>query len=236
VVVTGGLAGDQARFEETVTVYNNEVQKKMIVAIGFYGNNLAVGYGSMGGWDSFGPDRLVTKSEGNVVYELDNQPALDLYKSYLGPQSDELPASGLLFPLSLRLEDSEAGLVRTILAVDEKNKSLTFAGDVPQGHSVRLMKANFERLVEGASQAARMSGKKADMSQKSLAILVSCVGRKLVLKQRIEEEIESVQEILGVNAALTGFYSYGEICPLDDQKTQCELHNQTMTITVFSEK
>lgn len=236
VVATGGLAGDQARFEETVTVCNAEIHPDMIVAVGFYSNKLKVGFGSMGGWDSFGIDRVVTKSKNNIVYELDGQPALDLYKTYLGTQAQDLPASGLLFPLSLRLKEKNTILVRTILSVDEKNKSMTFAGDVPQGHVVRLMKANFERLVDGASGAAQMASKKVDLSRKVLAILVSCVGRKLVLKQRTEEELESVKDVLGKNAVLTGFYSYGELCPIHETQTRCELHNQTMTITTFCEE
>lgn len=236
IVVTGGLAGDQARFEETVTLYNDDVQKDMVVAVGFYGSKLRVGYGSMGGWDSFGLDRLITKSKGNVLYELDGKPALDLYKLYLGERAKDLPASGLHFPLSLRLKGSGASLVRTILSVKEADKSVVFAGDVPEGQTVRLMKANAERLVDGASGAAQMSVRKINLSRESLAVLVSCVGRKLVLKQRVEEEIESVKEVMGDNAVLTGFYSYGEICPVNEKDTRCELHNQTMTITVFCEE
>lgn len=236
VAVTGGLAGDQGRFEETLVCLDDCLETNHIAAVGFYGNRLKVGYGSMGGWDSFGPDRLVTRSKGNILYELDGQSALELYKKYLGEQAQGLPATGLLFPLSLRLKEGETGLVRTILAVNEKDGSMTFAGDIPTGSYVRLMKANFERLVDGAAGAANMSNQLIGMSNPELAILISCVGRKLVLKQRIEEEVESVQEVLGKDTALTGFYSYGELCPVAVTKKQCELHNQTMTITTFTEK
>jgi hypothetical protein len=98
------------------------------------------------------------------------------------------------------------------------------------------MKANFERLVDGAEGAANMSNVPFGTSHPDLAILISCVGRKLVLKQRVEEEVERVQEVLGNTTSLTGFYSYGEICPVTPTEKQCELHNQTMTITTFSEK
>ena len=189
----------------------------------------------MGGWDPFVPERKITRSSGNVLHELDGQSALALYKKYLGPQAAELPASGLLFPLSLRVREDETGIVRTILGINEEEQSITFAGDVPEGAYVRLMKANFDRLIDGASQAAQASYTTIGASSPDLAILISCVGRKLVLKQRIEEEVESVREILGDRTVLTGFYSYGEISPFSPSAT-CELHNQTMTITTFSER
>jgi hypothetical protein len=169
------------------------------------------------------------------LYELDGQSALALYKEYLGEQAAELPASGLLFPLSVRSKEGEIGVVRTILAVNEEEQSMTFAGDVPEGAYARLMKANFEHLVDGAIGAAQTSYEAMGSSSPDLAVLISCVGRKLVLKQRTEEEVEGVRDILGDHTILTGFYSYGEICPAAPQ-ADCELHNQTMTITTFSER
>jgi len=236
VVVTGGLVGDQDRFKETVVGLDGVAEPDTIAVVGFYGTNIKIGYGSMGGWDPFGPERLVTKSKDNVLYELDGQPALALYKRYLGDQAKDLPASGLLFPLSLRRRGKEGGLVRTILSIDEKEGTMTFAGDVPEGDYVRLMKANFERLVDGAGGAANMTHESLKGINPELAILISCIGRKLVLKQRIEEETERVQEVLGKQATMTGFYSYGEICPVAPTEKQCDLHNQTMTITTFSER
>ncbi len=233
--VTGGLAGDQARFQETLVFLDTLPQKSTVVAIGFYGNSLQIGYGSRGGWDSFGPDRLVTRAKANVVYELDGQPILQLYKKYLGDQARGLPATGLLFPLSLALPDGNERLVRTILAVNESDGSMTFAGDVPEGSMARLMKANVERLVDGAADSARQA-RIDGSSGPSLAMLISCVGRKLVLKQRVDEEVECVRDTLGADTTLTGFYSYGEICPAGPGHKQAELHNQTMTITTFAER
>ncbi|MEI6574918.1 MAG: FIST N-terminal domain-containing protein [Bacteroidota bacterium] len=235
VSVTGGLAGDEVNFLETVIVHNQAGEKNAVVAIGFYGDHLKVGYGSRGGWDSFGVDRLVTRSHGNILYELDEQPALELYKKYLGDFAAELPASAMLFPLSIRIRDAETYLVRTVLSVNEHDGSMVFAGNIPQGEYVRLMKANFYRLNEGASEAAKMSLVSLKDSYPDLAILISCVGRKLVLKQRIEEELESVIEVIGDATTIAGFYSYGEICPVNPFEKHCELHNQTMTITVFKE-
>ena len=176
---------------------------------------------------------MVTKSKGNVLYELDSMSALELYKKYLGEYALDLPATGLLFPLSLYNEAGDHAVVRTILAVDEAEQNLTFAGDIPEGSVVQLMQANFDRLVDGAIAAAENSLNNIAGSP-DLAILISCVGRKLVLKQRIEEEVEGVQEMLGQTTTLTGFYSYGEIAP-ETFGDRCELHNQTMTITTFQE-
>jgi hypothetical protein len=235
VTITGGLAGDGVAFSKTVVGLDAPPQEFTVVGIGLYGNDFSVGFGSYGGWEPFGAERTVTKSEANVLYELDGKPALELYKTYLGDKAKELPASALLFPLCTIDEEGEM-LVRTILTIDEAKQSMTFAGDIPQNCKVRLMKSNHNKLVEGASTAAQNSLDilKAAKDAPSLAILVSCVGRKLVLKQRVEEEVEAVKDLLGDNAHILGFYSYGELAPREGN-TSCYLHNQTMTITLLTE-
>ena len=233
VLITGGLAGDGARFGRTGVGTGDAVRPGAIAAVGFYGNRLDIFHGSSGGWDAFGPRREITRAEGNVLYELDGEPALDLYKRYLGEEAANLPGSALLFPLRVHPPGQErAALVRTVLSVDEATRSMTFAGDVPQGHVGQLMRGNFDRLVDGASIAAAQAAPSAEIP--AVAVLVSCIGRKLLLGQRIGEEVETVADILGRNVAMTGFYSYGEISP-HSATGMCELHNQTMTITVFNE-
>ncbi len=234
VPCTGGLAGDAANFEKTFVGLNGAPKEYQIVAVGFYGDSLEVGYGSVGGWDNFGAERLVTRSEGNVLYELDGQSALDLYKMYLGDKAAELPGSALLFPLGLKFDEDSDTIVRTVLAVDDEKSSMTFAGDIPEGCYVRLMNANFDKLIEGAILAAEHTTQKGGDSEDKLAVLISCVGRKLILGQRIDEEVEAVMEVLGDGSTITGFYSYGEISPVVES-AKCELHNQTMTITTFAE-
>jgi len=234
VPITGGLAGDAARFEKTFTGLNNVPSQGNVIAIGFYGKDMLIGHGSFGGWDEFGHERIITKSDKNVLYEIDNKNALDLYKQYLGHYVNELPGSALLFPLSIRINGSDKNLVRTILSVDEEKKSMTFAGNLPEGSKVRLMKANFDKLIEASSTAATNSFVSIKSDKPGLAILVSCVGRKLILQERVDEEVEAAKEVLGNNTTISGFYSYGEISPFNTS-TQCELHNQTMTITTFTE-
>ncbi len=243
VVVTGGLAGDGDRFERTWVLDDGKPTSSVVSAVGFYGDHVHIGHGSMGGWDLFGPERRVTKSEGNVLLGLDGEPALALYKTYLGDRADELPASALLFPLSLRSSsEDEKSVVRTILAVDEDAQSTTFAGDVPEGSYVQLMRANFDRLIEGAAQAAlhtkennngNGSTNGASANGACLSIAISCVGRRIVLGERTEEELEAALDVLPGGTRQVGFYSYGEISPY--ATGHCDLHNQTMTLTTIFE-
>lgn len=233
ILVTGGLAGDGTKFEKTFVGLNAIPSTGKIVAIGFYGNQLVVSHGSMGGWETFGLERKVTKSNKNILFEIDGKNALSLYKTYLGKYAEELPGSALLFPLSLVIESSNETVVRTILSINEVEQSMTFAGDIPEGSKVRFMRANFDKLIHAASDAANNCLCVKDTIPK-LALLVSCVGRKIILGNRIEEEVEAVKDIFGPETTITGFYSYGEISPIKTT-INCELHNQTMTITGINE-
>jgi len=234
VVTTGGLAGDGDRFQKTWVIDQGSALSSRVSAIGFYGDHVVLGHGSKGGWDIFGPERLVTRSIGNVLFEVDGHPALDLYKRYLGDLAVGLPANALLFPLSLRRAGGEtARLVRTILSIDDAAGSMTFAGDIPQGSLVQFMRANLDRLVDGAAEAAQLAKNTQEHAGHTLAIAISCVGRRLVLGDRAEEEVEAVSEVMPENTHLIGFYSYGELSPFANGR--CELHNQTMTLTTLSE-
>lgn len=233
VLITGGLAGDGDKFEKTVTSLNELPSAGNVIAMGFYGDHIQLGHGSLGGWDEFGPEKTITKSEKNVLYEIDNKSALDLYKEYLGPFKDELPGSALLFPISINEKSDDKKIVRTILNIDEDAKSMTFAGNMPQGSKIRLMKANFDNLINASGVAAKDSLKTFD--NPDLSILISCIGRKLVLQERVSEEISAAKNAFGSDVSITGFYSYGEISPFHSNDDCCELHNQTMTITAFKE-
>lgn len=233
VSVTGGLAGDGDRFQETYVIADGIAKQKTIVAIGFYGDDLAITTGCFAGWSEFGTVRTITKSKDNILYEIDGEPALDLYKKYLGELADDLPNSGLRFPLSIRENENSPEVIRTLLAINEEEKSITYAGDVPVGYSARLMKADIDALIEGAGEAAHAINKVNDKT--ALGLIVSCVGRKIVMNYLIDDELEAVQSCLGENVILTGFYSYGEIAPFKDDISFCELHNQTMTLTAIYE-
>jgi hypothetical protein len=233
ILVTGGLAGDGSDFQSTCVGINEKPRQGVIAGIGFYGSKLRIRHGSMGGWETFGLEKTVTRSAGNILYEIEKLNALEMYKQYLGPEAESLPGSALLFPLAVKLPDAEEPVVRTILSIDHQNGSMTFAGDIPVGSKVRFMKANFDKLTNAASGAASQTYLPNEEAP-SLALLISCVGRKLILQSRTEEEVEAVDEIFDHRTILSGFYSYGEISP-QVIAGDCQLHNQTMTITTFHE-
>ena len=238
VPLTGGLAGDGADFSSTLVGVDHAPRSHSVGAVGFYGDAIRVGHGSGGGWDVFGPRRRITRSDGNVLYELDGKPALDLYEHYLGEEeSAGLPSTGLLFPLRIYNADApDMAIVRTILAVDRERRSMTFAGDMPEGWVAQLMRGNFHRLAAGAAAAARAANPEpiALARGDELALLVSCIGRRLLLGQQILDEVEAVGAELGAGVRRIGFYSYGEISP-HAQSGVVQLHNQTMTITTIHE-
>ena len=233
ISITGGMCGDDARFEKTLASYKEDPKEGEVILIGFYGDSLEISYASFGGWIPFGPERVITKSEGNILYEIDGQPALDLYKKYLGEKSNELPQASLLYPLSVTPDGKTEPVVRTILNINNDDQSMILAGDVPVNSRVQLMMASVDGIVQGAHTAAKfaMANRK---SKPELALLVSCIGRKLVMNQRVEEEVEQVQEVIGERVPMAGLYSYGEMAPFNGS-TSCELHNQTMTLTLISE-
>jgi hypothetical protein len=233
ISITGGMCGDDARFEKTVASYKENPKEGEVILIGFYGETLEITYSSFGGWIPFGPERIITKSEANILYEIDGQPALDLYKNYLGDKARELPQASLLYPLNVTPEGKKEPVVRTILNIDNDNQSMILAGDVPMNSRVQLMMASVDGIGAGAKTAAEFAMKNR-RNKPELAVLVSCIGRKLVMNQRVEEEVEQVRETIGEKIPMTGFYSYGEMAPFNGSRS-CELHNQTMTLTLISE-
>lgn len=233
LLITGGLAGDGTDFRSTLVGLNQPPRPGQVVAIGFYGSAIKITHGSRGGWETFGPERRVTRSLSNLVFEIEGRNALEVYKRYLGPEAEALPGSALLFPLAVKLQPGDEPVVRTILSIDEASGAMIFAGDIPEGSLVRFMKANFDKLTLAAAEAAQQTSLRSDGPPR-LALLISCVGRKMILQSRTEEELEAVEEIYGPQCLLTGFYSYGEISPFTGD-VNCRLHNQTMTITTFDE-
>lgn len=236
VPVSGGLAGDGADFGTTLIGAGAAAPaERRIAALGLYGDAVRLGHGRGGGWERFGPERRITRAAGNDLLELDGAPALDLYERYLGEEAEGLPGTALLYPL--RVWDPgqpEHAVVRTVLAVDRTARTMTFAGDMPQGWKAQLMRGGIDRLAAGAADAAREAVAGCAGGGDSLAILVSCIGRRLLMGQRTGEEIEAVAAHLGPNTPMLAFYSYGEVAPRPGDGA-CELHNQTMTVTLLRE-
>jgi hypothetical protein len=235
ISVSGGLAGDNGTFKQTFTIGPHGVSENHVVALGFHGLSLIAGSCARGGWTPFGPTRQVTKAEGNILYTVDHEPALDMYMRYLGKYANDLPASGLLFPLEIEDEaNPDNGLIRTILGIDETQKALILAGELKTGARVRMMHASTQNLIEAAAEAAEKIQRPSTMKDDALALLVSCVGRKLIMGDMVDQEIETVADVLGDQTLYTGFYSNGEISAWNFNQ-DCRLHNQTMTITWLCE-
>lgn len=229
---SGGMAADGGRFVETIVVENFTVRPHSVVAIIFKGENLKIQSAAASGWVPFGTYRQITRADGNCLLELDSTPALDVYASYLGDLAKDLPASGLVYPLEITEPGSSSSVIRTLLAIDKDAKSIYFAGDTPVGSSARLMSASNSQLVDGAQKAAAMAH--AELPSPSLAILVSCMGRKLAMNAYTDLEVEAVKQVLPPATPTCGFYSYGEIAP-SETTDEYALHNQTMTITLITE-
>ncbi|MFK5982087.1 MAG: FIST N-terminal domain-containing protein [Flavobacteriaceae bacterium] len=233
ISVTGGLCGDDARFEKTLASYNENPKEGEVIAIGLYGKTLEITTAINGGWVSFGPKRIITKSESNILYEVDYLPVLDLYKKYLGEKASELPASALLYPISVTTPNAKFPVVRTILNIDEEKNAMILAGNVPEGSKVQLMMTTVDELANAAETAA-ISAMENRITKPELVLIVSCIGRKLVLDQRVEDEIAEVFRYIDDDTIAAGFYSYGEISPCPGE-LHCSLHNQTLTLTLISE-
>ena len=233
ILITGGLAGDGDRFQSTVLGLNERPVEGNVIAIAFYGSNIIIKHGSEGGWQMFGPEREVTRSVDNNLFEIDHQSAFDLYRRYLGPFEDNVPLSTLLFPLGVILPGNKQPLVRTILSLNNEDSSMIFAGDVPQGSQVRFMKASTNNLIYAAEVAAKSAFSNNNLTP-DLTLLVSCIGRKLIMGPRVDEEIEAITHYNDKKSNAIGFYSYGEISPFNDE-IECQLNNETMTVTTFYE-
>jgi hypothetical protein len=155
VSIFGGLAGDSVNFKSTWVLSNGAISERKVVAVGFCGERFRTSHGSGGGGTIFGPERTVTRAEGNILFELDGQPALSLYKNYLGDLAEGLPATALLFPLAIRVGNADHTIVRTVLSVNETDQSMTFAGDLPEGATAQLLRSTPDQLIDAAGDAVR---------------------------------------------------------------------------------
>ncbi len=235
VVIGGGMAADDDRFEKTLIAANAPPSANMIAAIGFYGDDIRLTSACGDGWKEAGVEFKITASRMNKLYDLDGVPALELYEVNLGEQAQQLPMSGLSFPLRVCDPNNQnVSLVRTLLGIDRDVGMLTFAGNVPEGWMAQLMHAEPLDLISAAAEAAE--GRNMDaLADAQVAILVSCIGRRLILGTQSGGEVMSLKNALGGSPAISGFYSYGEFAtPTKHQKPR--LFNQSITVFGISEE
>jgi hypothetical protein len=236
-LIVGGMASDAHEYAEALVGADCAPQSGMTAAVGLYGDAIRFASGLASGWDAFGPRRRITRSEGNVLYSLDDKPPLDLYVRYLGDETFAGPSRRVIFPLMISPpEHPDRTLIRAPLAVDQGPAWMTFAGHMPEGWIARLMRGNADRLILGAGDAARQAclDEPQPGQEDRFALIVSCAGRYQLMGQRTVEEIEMVGAELGSRTKRIGFYSYGEIAPARHLGPS-ELHNQTMIVTSISE-
>jgi hypothetical protein len=233
VVISCGLANKGNKFQKTLLGLNEQPCTGKIIAVGFYGEHLTVSHGRMDGWEEFGNEIQITKSNKNTIIELNHEPALKIYSQFVNKHMPSSEGQSLLFPVSIKSNDTQPSVYRKIKSINEDEKSITFDGDVPEGSYIKMMRANFDSLINGASAAANKSAK--SIPKPDLAIVISNIGRKIILSKRIEEEVEVIREVLGESTAITGFYSYGDIS-FSQRDAKSEFNNQSMTITTMLEK
>lgn len=234
VPISGGAAGDSRQFKRTWQFIGNRVLSDSAVAIGMSGN-FHVGTGVRSGWFPAGMPRKVTRARGNVVYEFDGEPALAVYRMYLGPLADKLPAIGVQFPFGIVDESLGLGkdpILRAPMALSEQDGSVTFAGEVPEGATMVLTTGGLgESLLEASAEAARRALFDLGNSTPAMIFFYSCMARKIVLGPRTGEETSRICSVIGKRVPITGFYTYGEYCP-SKRGSECMLHNETATVTV----
>jgi hypothetical protein len=227
IALSGGLAADDNRFTNTWTLVNGLPRTGWVSAFGLVGEHIEMGFSSMSGWESFSQERVVTRSHGNVLYELNGRPAIEIYQNYLGHSVGGMADSALGFPLALRDLDGRM-TVRSLVGVNARDQGLRFAGDVAQGSTARLMCASSDDLIHNAQLAA----KRADLGPAQIALACSGTGRRRVLGERAEEEWAAVRSAFSPDTAVVGLSTMGELSPGDGET---ELHNQSMSITTIRE-
>lgn len=234
IPITGGLAGSYSLSSSTYTGLNHIGQLGKVVGIGLYGHHLKIGHASKSGYTPFGPEIFITKSSNNVLFELNNEPIFDFYKKYVDTIFEDIEEAMCTYPLGIKIEHQQERLLRSFVRYNKKNRGAIFAGDMPEGAKVRMMRSNIHLMIDAAKEATIASGKNFGIKNPDLLLCVSCIRRKTVLDTWVNEEMESVHQAFDAKVPMAGFYSYGEIAPQSPNQ-KSELHNHTITITALEE-
>ena len=244
--IVGGCLGDGENFATTYQYYDGKVYTDAIPGLLVCGKgSFTTGVGVRSGFESIGNRFWCTESEGNVVKKFDDEAALDLYREFLGEErSQRLPGVCLEYPFGLIDEKVSIGgkeyfQLRCGLAVDHEKKTITLAASIPKGGSITLTTASRGDIVNGAEMAAEQAKESLEGATPQAILMFSCVGRKLVLGRRTQEEVAAAKKVLGDDVPLIGFYTYGEIGPIDKMETGLSVtkfHNETVVLWVLGSK
>jgi len=228
LIMFGGLAGDDSKFEKTYVFSNEKVSDDAVLVLLLDKNKIDVSGIASSGWISLGSDLRVTKSSGNIVYTIDDEPALDVYKSYLGVNDEDLPAIGIEYPLMIKRHSGEPAL-RAVVGINRDDRSLIFAGSVPESSLVTFSSSpGFEVIKTTTSKVAEFYERSPDAD---FFILFSCMARHLALGPMVAEEIKFASDKW--DAPVGGFFTYGEI---GSNNLSCDFFNQTYTLVKITGK
>lgn len=244
--IVGGYLGDGEDFRTTFQYFNGKVYNNAMPGLLICGKaGFRTGIGVRSGFESIGNRFYCTAAEGNIVKEFDNERALDLYKEFLGDERfQRLPGICLEYPFGLiddkvSIAGKEYFQLRCCLAVDHEKGSITLAASIPEGRAITLTTASRGDIINGAKLAAEQAKESLKDAKPEAILMFSCVGRKLILGRRTQEEVAVVKEVLGKDVPLIGFYTYGEIGPIDKTREELSVskfHNETVVLWVLGSK
>ena len=240
--LVGASASDNMRFLRTYLYFNQEVLTDSAVGI-LWGGKLNFGLGIQHGWKPLGKPRTITKSEGNIIHEIDGEPAVKIYEEYLARDLAELQKEirriSILYPIGMYLAGEQEYLLRNILSI-ENNGSLRLQGNVIQGSTIRLMIGTKESCLNATRQALNEAKKIlfapiVDITKseiKNFVFVFDSVSRYMLLRREANQELEIIKEGFGKDTPIIGLYTYGEQAPLKaiSYQGQAYFHNQTIAM------
>ena len=242
--IVGGSLGDEDKFKQTFQYFNGKAYNDVVVGVLICSNKITTASGVRSGWESVGPRFRCTSSKVNVVYKFGDKTALEVYTEFLGQErAKKLPAIGLEYPIGMvdekaKIEGYDYFQIRCPLAVNKDDGSITFAASIPEGKEVTLTYSSRNSIIRGSTLAAKQVQKTLGKSKPKLVLMFSCVARKMVLGRRTNEEINSVRKVIGRNVPVFGFYTYGEIGPIDKRIRSLKStrwHNETVVLWTLGE-
>ncbi len=229
--VFGGAAGDDLILKDTFVFSKENFSSHGIIVLALDLKKIDILGARAFGWIGIGQERIVTKSHKNMVYEIDGKPAIDFYKKYLNVTTDDMPQTGIEYPLEVRLKNGQV-LYRAVLDIEEKSGALIFAGHVEEKSRVRLSTAKGKAIIPYVKRSIEEALSKRKNFKPEVGLLFPCCSRKQVLGEYTIQEIEAIYKV--AKAPLIGFFAYGEIGAFP--KGGNAFHNETFVTALLRER
>jgi len=226
----GGASGDNFALKETFVFSNTVISNYGVLALAIDKSRINILGARAFGWGGIGQEQIVTKSIKNIVYEIDDLPAINFYKRYLNVTSQDMPQMGLEYPLEVRRRNGQI-IYRAVLAIDEENGALIFAGHVEEKARVRISAPKGKSIIKEVEKSTSDILSENPMFTPELALVFPCCSRKQILGHLTHLEIEAV--VTSANVPLIGFFAYGEIGAFPGGYG---FHNETFVTAFLEEK